>query len=164
MQSPDMPIALDRGDVDAFFIWQPFGLQSKKLSGDKVHELTTGKGLMRGYAVLAADAKWLKENTETATKFLAAIQDGINWIKANPEKTIKMVTKKYGTDESLARHLFERENYSLAIDPEFHSTFNDLAGFLRKIDLLKSELDWNTLFNGSALRGLDPGLITAPVE
>lgn len=162
MQAPDMPIALDRGDVDAFFIWEPFGLQSKKLSGDKVRVLTTGKGLMRGYAVLAADTKWLKKNPDTAMRFLAAIRDGMEWIKANPEKAVELVTKRYGTDKKLAKYLFERENYALALDKTFYETFDGLSEFLRKNDLLKSKLEWSTLADPSALKKLDSALVTAP--
>ena len=164
MEAPDMPIALDRGDVAAFFIWEPFGLQSKKLSGDKVHVLTTGKGLMRGYAVLAADATWLKKNPDTAKRFLAAIQDGMKWVKANPEKAVDLVTKRYGTDKKLAKYLFEREHYSLAMDKEFYDTFNGLAKFLQKSNLLKSGLDWKTLADPTALKMVNAQLVTAPLK
>src|SRR5499427_7592829 len=39
-----MPSAMDRGDIDAFFIWPPYGAQALKISGARVHKLTTAKG------------------------------------------------------------------------------------------------------------------------
>src|SRR5262245_46290330 len=46
-----MPSALDRGDIDAFFVWEPYGAQALKISGARVHKLTTAKGLMNGYQI-----------------------------------------------------------------------------------------------------------------
>ena len=42
----EMVSALDRGDLDAYVIWQPFGWKSMEVSGDKVRELSTGDGLL----------------------------------------------------------------------------------------------------------------------
>ena len=47
----EMVVALDRGDIDGFTIWQPFGWRAEEVSGKKVHILSTGKGFFTEYMV-----------------------------------------------------------------------------------------------------------------
>ncbi len=78
LDPPNLPIALCRGDIDGFFIWQPNGWKAQELCGDKVHQLSNAVGYVRGYNILGARPGWLAtpENADAATKFVAATRKG----------------------------------------------------------------------------------------
>ena len=65
-----MPSALDRGDIDAFFIWEPYGSESLKISGNKVHRLTNGGSYFNGYYLLGAWKWYLRDNPDVAPRLL----------------------------------------------------------------------------------------------
>ena len=73
-----LPTALCRGDIAAFFIWEPFGTRAREVCPDQAHTLGTAEGYINGYAVVSARPAWLAtpQGKEIATRFLRAMVKG----------------------------------------------------------------------------------------
>lgn len=69
-----LPSALCQGDIDAFFIWQPFGQRALATCPDKVRELSTAEGYFRGNTIAGARPAWLAtpQGADIAIRFLRA--------------------------------------------------------------------------------------------
>ena len=53
-----LPTALCKGEIDAFFIWQPFGSRTLEICPETAHLLTTAEGYVHGYNLAAARPGW----------------------------------------------------------------------------------------------------------
>lgn len=157
-----MPIALDKGSIAAFFIWQPFGLQSQTLSGDKVHQLSTADGYMRGYTVLGARPAWLEKNKEAAIKFVAATQQGATWAKAHPEELADFLQKQYGTDRQQTLTVMKYIDLTMAFDKQFYADFSSVSAFSKDAGTIGQSMDWSKYLWTDGLAALGADHVLAP--
>jgi NitT/TauT family transport system substrate-binding protein len=96
---PELPALLARGDIDAFFAWEPWpGIAVKQ--GAKT--IATSGEVGYSYTMwLAAAGPWLEKNTAAAKAVLAAIVDANRQITADPSKAaedLQTVTKLSAAD------------------------------------------------------------------
>ncbi len=62
MDGPTLISALDRGDIDGFFLWAPYPQRALEVSGQKVHVLADAGSVVSGYyTVLGVRARSLSE-------------------------------------------------------------------------------------------------------
>lgn len=84
---PELPALLARGDVDAFFAWEPWpGIAVKQ--GAKV--LATSGDVGYAYTMWAvANGPWLADHRDEAGKILKALAEAADQIVADPEAAAK---------------------------------------------------------------------------
>jgi ABC-type nitrate/sulfonate/bicarbonate transport system substrate-binding protein len=101
LDPPLMPPAICRGDIQAFFIWQPTPGKALQICGDKVHVLTTAEGYIKGYSVAGARAEWLatQEGADKAKRFLRAMRKGAAIAAADFPATAAYLNQKFGLNE-----------------------------------------------------------------
>ncbi len=94
-----MPSALDRGDIDAFFVWEPYGAQALKISGARVHKLTTAKGFMNGYLVIGTWKWYLREHPGVAERMLRAMDKGRQYAAGHKDEVIKFARDQFSVQD-----------------------------------------------------------------
>lgn len=127
LDTNQMPIALCKGDIAAFFVWQPFGDQAAAKCGDRVHQLADAKGYMRGYTVLGARPEWLAKNKEAAIKFVKATVRGAVWAEHHPEALAKYLEDNYGADAKFSERALTYMDLTPLFNKEFHDDFTSLS-------------------------------------
>jgi ABC-type nitrate/sulfonate/bicarbonate transport system substrate-binding protein len=162
LDTNQMPIALDKGDIAGFFVWQPFGFQAEALSGDKVHALTTAQGYIRGYTVLGARPAWLEKNKDAAVRFIAATQKGATWAKEHPDQFASYLEKNYGTDPKQTMEVMKYIDLTMAFDPQFYEDFASVAAYSKDVGNIKQTMDWSTYLWTDGLQALGGGRVTTP--
>jgi NitT/TauT family transport system substrate-binding protein len=163
LDPPNLPIALCRGDIDAFFIWQPNGWKAQELCGDKVFQLSNAVGYVRGYNILGARPGWLEkpENAEAATKFLIASRKGAEIaVKEFPE-VAKYVEVKFGIDAKAAREMYDLSERVFAIDQGFFDDFCSISKWLQRTGGASGPSDLSAFIWPDALKKIDPKLVLA---
>jgi ABC-type nitrate/sulfonate/bicarbonate transport system substrate-binding protein len=95
-----MPSALDRGDIDAFFIWEPYGAQALKISGPRVHKLTTAKGYLNGYLVIGTWKWYLRDHPGVADRMLKAIHRGTRYAAENRAEVIQYAKEQFSVQDT----------------------------------------------------------------
>jgi NitT/TauT family transport system substrate-binding protein len=81
---PEFPALLSRGDVDAFFLWEPWPTNGVKLGGKVM--LTSGDV---GYSYnmwVVAPAAWVDAHQNEARAMLKALADACKIVSSDPEK------------------------------------------------------------------------------
>jgi NitT/TauT family transport system substrate-binding protein len=113
--------AVDKGEVDAFAAWDPFGALAIKdngytaLSDLSVDPLFAGKSC----CFLYASGKQIAENPEKVAAIARAYQKAAAWIAANPGETAKIeIEKKYvaADDVAFLTDLLKSYNYEYTTD------------------------------------------------
>lgn len=121
LDTNQMPIALCREQIAAYFVWQPFGDQAERNCGDKVHQLSDAEGYMRGYTVLGARPEWLKKHRQAAIAYVKATVRGAVWAEKHPKELAEYLDTHYGADAKFS----ERALTYMNLTPLFNSRFRD---------------------------------------
>lgn len=163
LDPPNLPIALCRGDIDGFFIWQPNGWKAQELCGDKVHQLSNAVGYVRGYNILGARPGWLAtpENADAATKFVAATRKGAEVAAKDFPEVAKYVQVKFGIDEKAAKEQYDLSERVLAIDQGFFDDFCSISKWLQRTGGATGPTDLSGFIWTDGLKKIDPKLVTA---
>lgn len=89
---PDVPVMLQRGDVDGTVIFEPWATRSADEAGGEVVGTIGDFGV--SYAQwLVSDAGWLEGHEDQAAKVAAALADANDFIRENPEEAQEIVEK-----------------------------------------------------------------------
>lgn len=89
---PDVPVMLQRGDVDGTVIYEPWATRSADEADGEVVGTIGDFGV--SYAQwLLSDAGWLKGHEDQAAKVAAALADANDFIRENPEEAQEIVEK-----------------------------------------------------------------------
>lgn len=83
---PDVPIMLERGDVDGTVIFEPWATRSAEEAGGEIVG-TIGDFDVNYAQWLISDSEWLADHEDEAAKVLAALKDANDFIRENPEET-----------------------------------------------------------------------------
>ena len=99
---PDLPTLLERGDIDAAVIYEPWASRAAEQAGGKVVGDIGDFGL--SYAQwLVSDEKWLSQNQDAAAGVVAAIEEAGKYATEHPDEAAQITEKaiKIPKDQAL---------------------------------------------------------------
>ena len=125
LQPPDQAAALERGDIDAMAVWQPWALAGASLGG-KLY-FTGNKSFIEGSekpvnwmyldAGLNVRADYLARNPNTVKAAMRAILKAIDYINTNPiEQSAKLLSGPLMTPVDDLTPIMKQNVYSAAVD------------------------------------------------
>lgn len=159
---PDlMPPALCRGDIQAFFIWQPFPQKALEICGDKVHVLSTAEGYIKGYALAGARPDWLATpmGREKTIRFLRALRTGAE-AAANDFPTLAGYMKqKFGMTEAEVRDQDSLIERVLKFDSVFFDDFCAENRWQERTGQQKGPSDLSKWVWEDGLKAIDTSLV-----
>jgi ABC-type nitrate/sulfonate/bicarbonate transport system substrate-binding protein len=159
-----LPAALCKGDIAAFFIWQPIGSRTLEICPNDAHQLSTGEGYIQGYLVAGARPEFLSsaEGADKVVRFLRAVLKG----KAKAESDFKAVAafaeKTYSLSEKATRDQWETNLRPVALDKVYYDDFCSLSKWAQGAGLTTQPVDFTKLTWPNGLRSIDAKLVTAP--
>ena len=156
--------ALCRGDIAAFFIWQPVGSRALEVCPDKVHYLTDATGYIQGYLVAGARPEWLAtaDGKEAATRWLRATMKGRDVAEKDFKAVAAYAAKNLSLSEKATRDQWETNNRPIALDKVYYDDFCNLSAWGRGAGTVPEKIDFSKLTSGEPLKAIDPKLVTAP--
>jgi ABC-type nitrate/sulfonate/bicarbonate transport system substrate-binding protein len=156
-----LPTALCRGDIAAFFIWEPFGTRAREVCPDQAHTLSNAEGYINGYAVVSARPGWLAspQGREIATRFLRAMVKGAQFAEKNFDAVAKYNAAKFGLSEKATRFQWEINGRHLGFDEVFFRDYCSLAAWMRDTGLMKDKFDMREFIWTDGISAIDPKLV-----
>jgi NitT/TauT family transport system substrate-binding protein len=156
-----LPTALCRGDISAFFIWEPFGSRAREICPDKVHTLSSAEGYIHGYAVVSARPSWLAtpKGKDIAVRFLRAMIKGADFAAHHFDAVAKYNADHFGLSEKVTRAQWEISERAIGFDNVFFKDYCNLAAWMRSTNLMKEKLDFHQLIWTDGLDAIDPKLV-----
>jgi ABC-type nitrate/sulfonate/bicarbonate transport system substrate-binding protein len=89
---PDMTVALLAKGIDAFSAWDPWPIVAQKDVPGAIEVIRGGDVISYvGYNV--ALRGWVEKNAATIEKFLAAVSEADQWMRANPKQAAQVATR-----------------------------------------------------------------------
>lgn len=143
-----LPTALCQGDIDAYFIWQPFGRRAMEICPDKAHELTSAEGYVAGYAYADARPAWLatKEGRDIAIRFVRATAKGAEVANKDFPAVAKYAKEKYSIEEAPARFQWEIDERVQNYDEKTNADFCLLTKWMLDQKLIKEQIKPEDVF------------------
>lgn len=89
---PDMTVALLSKGIDAFSAWDPWPIVALKDVPGAV-EVIRGGDVISYLGFNVATRDWVAKNGETIEKFLAAVSEADQWMRANPKEAAQVATR-----------------------------------------------------------------------
>ena len=159
-----LPAALCKGDISAFFIWQPIGSRTLEICPNDAHQLSDASGYIQGYLVAGARPEFLSsaDGADKVQRFLRAIMKG----RAKAESDFKAVAafaqKTYSLSEKATRDQWETNIRPIALDRIYYQDFCSLSKWAQGAGLTSQRLDFTKLTWPNGLRSIDPKLVAPP--
>ena len=89
---PDMTVALLAKGIDAFVCWDPWPIVAIKDVPGAI-EVIRGGDVISYVGFNVAMRPWVEKNGPTIEKFLAALSEADQWMRANPKQAAQVVTR-----------------------------------------------------------------------
>ena len=156
----EMVVALDRGDLDGFTIWQPFGWRSVEVSGaKKVHILSTGKGFFTEYMVTSARKDLIDNDFGAVTALIKGTMQGAEFSAKNLDEASKIVGKEFKVPADKAKRMIAVMNMDVSYTAQFRKDMDSLNNFMISKGKSKAKVNWGKLFDSRGLKSVSPKLI-----
>lgn len=146
MTPPALVPSLDRGDIVAYYVWEPWATRAIEVSGkDKVHILGNSGDV--GYNlnfVVVANKKFVDAKPKETEEVLAALRDAINWQNANPVEAAAISAKANRLKPEMASYIMGLYKFSLGLTPDTITAAKAEEAWMRSKERLKgAAIDWS---------------------
>jgi ABC-type nitrate/sulfonate/bicarbonate transport system substrate-binding protein len=159
VEAPEMVAALERGNIDAYAVWEPWvtrGLAAVK--NTKV--LRTQEGILEQGVFIYMNQAWIKKNPEPAAGFMRALVEATELINKDRPRAAKAVSAFLKSlDPPMVEQLMTKLTYAMELS-------NDSIGMLRLAESqlkgqgkLAKPVDYGVFIYPELLRKVQPGKV-----
>ena len=159
-----LPAALCKGDIAAFFIWQPIGSRTLEICPNDAHQLATGEGYIQGYLVAGARPEFLNsaDGADKVVRFLRAVMKGRAKAEGDFTAVAAYAAKTYSLSEKATRDQWDTNIRPIALDKAYYDDFCSLSKWAQGAGLTSQPVDFSKLTWPNGLRAIDPKLVAPP--
>jgi len=159
-----LPAALCKGDIAAFFIWQPIGSRTLEICPNDAHQLSTGEGYIQGYLVAGARPEFLNsaDGADKVVRFLRAVMKGRAKAESDFSAVAAFAAKTYSLSEKATKDQWDTNIRPVALDKVYYDDFCSLSKWAQGAGLTTQPLDFSKLTWPNGLRTIDPKLVGTP--
>ena len=151
---PELPVALDRGDVQAFFSWEPWPSRSVEISGkDKVHILASSGdvGYFQSF-IIVGNKRFIQARPEVTVRMLAAMRDASDFVLQSHEESVKITAERNKMTPKLAEYIVGLYKFKMDIQPRMVEGAKVEEAWMRgKQRLRGNPIDWDKILDRSYL-------------
>lgn len=125
IKPPEMIVALDAKQIDAFIAWEPN--PSKAVTMGIGRELISSPMIWKDHpcCVVAVEEAFLRENPQGVRAFLRAHVKATDYIRKNPDEALRIGMKYTGMDEATVREAIRHIQY------QYFAKENDIKEYMR---------------------------------
>lgn len=158
VEAPEMLAAIERGDIDAFAVWEPWPTRTlMSIKGTKV--LATAEGVYNNINFVYMNRGWIEQNKATAEKFMLSLLQANDLIEKDRPAAAKMVAKFLKMPVELATELMPKLEFDMKWTPRSLEAIRDSAQLLADQKKLKAPLDYNKYVYMDLLKAVRPAAV-----
>lgn len=157
--APESVPLLDKGDIVAFFFWEPWPSKALEVSGNKVHIIGSSAqlGVYAAKLFMAVPRTYAEKNPQTIKGFLKAMTEAGEYIHKNPQEAYKLVAKKIPslTPETISKMAADF-SHRIRFLKEDLKNLDDVAAWVVSRGKIKKVPDWKQGIETKYLKAVDP--------
>ena len=155
VEAPEMLAAIERGDIDAFAVWEPWPTRTlMAVKNTKV--LATADGIYNNINFIYMNRGWIEQNRATAEKFIKALCEANDVIEKDRATATKQVAKFLKMPIELATELMPKLEFDMNWKPRSLEAIRDSAQLLADQKKLKAPLDYSKYVYLDLLKAVRP--------
>ena len=155
VEAPEMLAALERNDIDAFAVWEPWPTRTlKAVKGARV--LATNAGVYNNVNFIYMNRGWIEQNRATAEKFVKALCEANDIIEKDRPAAAAMVAKFLKMPVELATELMPKLEFDMNWKPRSLEAIRDSERLLADQKKLKAPLDYAAYVYLDLLKAVRP--------
>jgi ABC-type nitrate/sulfonate/bicarbonate transport system substrate-binding protein len=147
---PELPAALDRGDIQAFFCWEPWPSRAVEISGkEKVHILGSSgdAGYFQNY-VMAGNKKYIQANPDVTVRVLMALREASDYLAREKADAVKIAAERNKLSPQLAEYILGLYQFRMSLTDAVAEGAKVEEAWLRSKDRLKGNpIDWTKVID-----------------
>ena len=124
VEAPEMLAAIERGDIDAFAVWEPWPTRTL-MSVKNTKVLATADGVYNNINFIYMNRGWIEQNKATAEKFMLSLVQADDLIKKDAPAAAKMIAKFLKMPLALATELMPKLEYDMDWQPRSIEAIKD---------------------------------------
>lgn len=169
LQASEQLSALEKGDIDAMAVWEPWVGKAQAIGGKLLFSGTTSnlpekQGNVHWidfYMTVQATESFYNQHPKELKSFLSALNKATKYINENPEDSAKIIATEINIDPKDCLRIMKNNVYSMKFDDQFVSGTNAMANFMLDMKNINSVPDFSQYTDTKILSSLDPSLVTA---
>ena len=154
MGPPELVPSLDRGDISAYFVWEPWASRAVEVSGkDKVHIMANSGdvGYMLNF-IVAANKRFVDAKPDATARVLAALRDAIDFQNKNPAEATRIGAERNKLKPEMSSYIIGLYQFALGMAPNLETAARTEEAWMRSKERLKGgPIDWGKTIDRSHL-------------
>jgi ABC-type nitrate/sulfonate/bicarbonate transport system substrate-binding protein len=159
LDQPTMIAAISRGDIDAFFSFEPAGQQAFAATNGEVHVLANAEDYHQDFAMLGTWSRIIEQKPAMVRKVLAAIVRGEAFAKAHPDVAQQYYVEHFKQNPKTVKYTASLIDLEIKFDPLFEKWTKITGEFMESEKQIKN-FDFDKLVDTAPLKAVDPKLVT----
>jgi len=123
---PDLPDALNDGEVDAIVIWEPHAYNAQQLLGEKAIRLPSSEVYLETFNFMVMN-NFAQDNPEILKRFLKAIDRATTFMQNNKEESQTIVAERLDLDKEVMNALWDDFVFEISLSQSLILTLEDEA-------------------------------------
>ncbi len=159
VEAPEMVAALERGNIDAFAVWEPWPTRAMRaIPNTKILVSNDAIQIVRNFVYM--NKGWATVNAETTQKFLRALVQAQEFIAANPDQAAQQVSRFLRLDRALVTELMTKVAYKIDLTADSVANIQLAIDQLRGMNRLSRPVTPAEVIWADPLRTLAPARVT----
>jgi ABC-type nitrate/sulfonate/bicarbonate transport system substrate-binding protein len=159
LQAPESVAALARGDIDAFFLWDPWLTRAATTVPDtRIIARSSENNIFRLNTFVFFSQK-LIDNKDLAEKAMRALVDGAEWAMANRPEAAKLVGEVYRMSPADCEKIIAPIQWNIHYDAAYKNSLLDAANFAKQSEIIKDVPNLDPFLRPDVLKAIDVGRV-----
>ena len=159
IEAPEMLAAIERGDIDAFAVWEPWPTRTVHgVQGTKI--LAGSEGIIKNRNFIYMNRGWIEQNKDAAQRFMLALCEANDIIEKDRPKAAAMVAKFLSMPVDLANELMPKLAYDMYWHDATLEAIQASEQLLHKQGKMKDAFDYSGYIYPDLLKAVRPDSVT----
>ncbi len=158
VDAPEMIAALERGNIDAYVVWEPWMTRGlRAISNTKI--LVTNEHIQIIRNLIYMNKSWVQANDAAARGFVRSMIQAAELLRSDPTESARMIARFLRQDRGLVAELMTKLDYRLNLSADTVSNVQLAITQLRGMGRLGKEVTPQEVIWPDLLRGVEAGRV-----
>jgi NitT/TauT family transport system substrate-binding protein len=154
VEAPEMVAALERGNIDAFAVWEPWPTRAMRaIPNTRILVSNEQIQIVRNFVYM--NKAWAQSNAEATTRLMRSLVQAQEFIASNPAEAAQQVARFLRQDRAFIAELMTKVEYKMNLTPDsvgnIQLAIDQLRGMNRlSRDVTPAEVIWKEPLAGAA--------------
>jgi ABC-type nitrate/sulfonate/bicarbonate transport system substrate-binding protein len=156
LQAPEAIAALARGDIDAFFLWDPWLTRAVTTVPDTRIIARSGQDNIFRLNTYIWFSDKLQSDTELAKKAMKALVEAADWTMANRAEAAKIVGDAYHMPAATAEEIMKPMSWNINYNAVFNDYLLDAGEFAKSAGMVPAIPEPSSFMRPAPLKAIAP--------